>query len=83
MTQNHGLGGRVLGHSQLVALPGDNGTSAYLGLAGLSEKCIEMENGNMVTLKEFEIEGKHEKCKNWRMSVRCDGSPLKHLIKVC
>nr|KAF6497895.1 SP100 nuclear antigen [Rousettus aegyptiacus] len=48
---------------------------------GLSEKCIEMENGNMVTLKEFEIEGKHEKCKNWRMSVRCDGSPLKHLIK--
>lgn len=48
---------------------------------GLSEKCIEMENGNMVTLKEFEIEGKHEKCRNWRMSVRCDGSPLKHLIK--
>ncbi|XP_036092040.1 nuclear autoantigen Sp-100 isoform X4 [Rousettus aegyptiacus] len=81
VTQNHGLGGRVLGHSQLVALPGDKGTSAYLGLAGLSEKCIEMENGNMVTLKEFEIEGKHEKCKNWRMSVRCDGSPLKHLIK--
>ncbi|XP_023379617.1 nuclear autoantigen Sp-100 isoform X8 [Pteropus vampyrus] len=49
---------------------------------GISEKCIRMENGTLVTLKEFEIEGNHEKSKNWRLSVRCGGWPLKHLIEV-
>ncbi|XP_024898990.1 nuclear autoantigen Sp-100 isoform X5 [Pteropus alecto] len=48
---------------------------------GISQKCIRMENGTLVTLKEFEIEGKHEKSKNWRLSVRCGGWPLKHLIE--
>lgn len=53
-----------------------------LGLTGISAKCIEMTDGKQLTLKEFEIEGNHEKSKNWRLSVRCGGWPLKLLIQV-
>ncbi|XP_014395502.1 PREDICTED: nuclear autoantigen Sp-100 isoform X5 [Myotis brandtii] len=48
---------------------------------GISAKCIKTKNGKQLTLKEFEIEGNHERSKNWRLSVRCDGYPLKYLIK--
>ncbi|EPQ08005.1 Nuclear body protein SP140-like protein [Myotis brandtii] len=49
---------------------------------GISAKCIKTKNGKQLTLKEFEIEGNHERSKNWRLSVRCDGYPLKYLIKI-
>ncbi|XP_036919457.1 nuclear autoantigen Sp-100 isoform X3 [Sturnira hondurensis] len=48
---------------------------------GVSAKCVEMKDGRQLTLKEFEIEGNHEKSKNWRLSVRCGGWPLKFLIQ--
>ncbi|XP_054426844.1 nuclear autoantigen Sp-100 [Pteronotus mesoamericanus] len=48
---------------------------------GISAKCVEMKDGKQLTLKEFEIEGNHEKSKNWRQSVRCGGWPLKNLIQ--
>ncbi|KAM5324710.1 nuclear autoantigen Sp-100 [Glossophaga mutica] len=48
---------------------------------GIAAKCIEMKDGKQLTLKEFEIEGNHEKSKNWRLSVRCGGWPLKFLIQ--
>ncbi|XP_023604682.1 nuclear body protein SP140-like protein isoform X3 [Myotis lucifugus] len=48
---------------------------------GISAKCIETKNGKQLTLREFEIEGNHERSKNWRLTVRCDGYPLKCLIK--
>ncbi|XP_053775157.1 nuclear autoantigen Sp-100 isoform X2 [Desmodus rotundus] len=48
---------------------------------GISAKCIETKDGKQLTLKEFEIEGNHEKSKNWRLSVRCGGWPLKCLIQ--
>ncbi|XP_036277235.1 nuclear autoantigen Sp-100 isoform X1 [Pipistrellus kuhlii] len=48
---------------------------------GISAKCIKTNNGKQLTLKEFEIEGNHERSKNWRMSVHCAGYTLKHLIQ--
>ncbi|KAF6362211.1 SP100 nuclear antigen [Rhinolophus ferrumequinum] len=48
---------------------------------GVLAKCIETEDGKKFTLREFEIEGNHGKCKHWKMSVRCGGWPLKHLIQ--
>ncbi|KAF6114772.1 hypothetical protein HJG60_010704 [Phyllostomus discolor] len=48
---------------------------------GIAAKCVELTDGKQLTLKEFEIEGDHEKSKNWRLSVRCGGWPLKLLIQ--
>lgn len=48
---------------------------------GIWQKCIKSKNGKWFTLKEFEAEGKHDASKNWKMSVRCGGWPLKTLIE--
>ncbi|XP_005657637.2 nuclear body protein SP140-like protein isoform X4 [Sus scrofa] len=48
---------------------------------GIWQKCIKSKNGKWFTLKEFEAEGKHDASKNWKMSVRCGGWPLKILIE--
>lgn len=82
VAQNNAVGGPVLGFPSPGALPGNKGNQSCLGLSGVSEKCIETEDGRLFTLKEFEIEGNHEKSKSWRRSVHCGGWPLKHLIQV-
>nr|XP_048314923.1 nuclear autoantigen Sp-100-like isoform X2 [Myodes glareolus] len=48
---------------------------------GIHEKSIQTENGEWLTLREFEISGNRERSKKWRQSIRCDGYVLEDLIK--
>ncbi|XP_005395476.1 PREDICTED: sp110 nuclear body protein [Chinchilla lanigera] len=48
---------------------------------GASEKSIQNEKGTWVSPKEFTVEGKRERSKNWRRSVRCGGQTLAQLIE--
>ncbi|XP_041505749.1 nuclear autoantigen Sp-100-like [Microtus oregoni] len=48
---------------------------------GIHEKSIQSENGEWLTLREFEIRGNRERSKNWRQSIYCQGWNLGCLIK--
>ncbi|XP_075807378.1 nuclear autoantigen Sp-100-like isoform X3 [Microtus pennsylvanicus] len=48
---------------------------------GTHEKSILTENGEWLTLREFEIRGDHEKSKNWKKSIQCYGYTLGYLIE--
>ncbi|XP_012581597.1 PREDICTED: nuclear autoantigen Sp-100-like [Condylura cristata] len=50
---------------------------------GVLVKCVQSEEdkSSWLTLREFEIKGKREGSKNWRLTVRCFNWTLGHLIK--
>ncbi|XP_060049746.1 nuclear autoantigen Sp-100 isoform X2 [Erinaceus europaeus] len=48
---------------------------------GTLAKCILSENGQWLTLREFEVKGERGTWKNWKLSLRCGGWTLKALIE--
>ncbi|KAM6152163.1 interferon-induced protein 75-like isoform 2-T3 [Erethizon dorsatum] len=48
---------------------------------GAAGKSIQNEKGIWVSPKEFAIEGKRERSKNWKKSMCCGGKTLKQLIE--
>ncbi|XP_041506273.1 nuclear autoantigen Sp-100-like [Microtus oregoni] len=48
---------------------------------GIYEKSILTENGEWLTLREFEIRGNRERSRSWRQSIYCQGWNLGCLIK--
>uniref|UniRef100_A0A8C1PEP3 Nuclear body protein SP140-like protein n=1 Tax=Cyprinus carpio TaxID=7962 RepID=A0A8C1PEP3_CYPCA len=59
---------------------GDKEGTLYRVKMPRGEKCI-LSQGRWFTLNDFERFAGKEKCKNWKLSIRCGNTPLKKLIE--
>lgn len=57
--------------------------TACLFLTGSSGKCIQNKAGDWLTPKEFLMEGKMSKSKDWKRVVQCKQKTLRFLEQVC
>uniref|UniRef100_A0A673I6B4 SP110 nuclear body protein, tandem duplicate 2 n=1 Tax=Sinocyclocheilus rhinocerous TaxID=307959 RepID=A0A673I6B4_9TELE len=66
---------------QLPVSCGDKEGTLYRDKLPEGEKCI-LSQGRWFTPTDFEKFAGKEKCKNWKLSIRCRNTPLKKLIEV-
>ena len=71
------VGGQCLG-SEDKEVPG----STCPAPAGSTAKCIKTDDGNWLTLQEFQAAGGYKSSRNWKTNVRCGGKTLKRLMEV-
>ncbi|XP_051742390.1 nuclear body protein SP140-like protein isoform X2 [Ctenopharyngodon idella] len=66
--------------TQLPVNCGDKEGTLYRDKLPKGEKCI-LSQGHWFTPSAFEKFGGKERCKNWKVSIRCRNTPLKKLIE--
>uniref|UniRef100_A0A672RX53 SP110 nuclear body protein, tandem duplicate 2 n=1 Tax=Sinocyclocheilus grahami TaxID=75366 RepID=A0A672RX53_SINGR len=66
---------------QLPVTCGNKEGTLYRDKLPKGEKCI-LSQGRWFTPTDFEKFAGKEKCKNWKLSIRCRNTPLKKLIEV-